>query len=333
VLLAGDVGGTKTALGIFSAGSGPVEALVRDRFRSADYPSLIAMVREFQAHTDLTVTSACFAVAGPVLGGRAKITNLPWLLDARQLAAEIGVETVVLLNDLEASAIAVTSLEADDRHTLSAGEPMPGGSIAVIAPGTGLGEAFLTWDGSRYHAFPSEGGHADFAPASELEAGLLARLMPRHGHVSVERVCSGPGLLNIYEYLRDIGHAAESAEVARNLAAAGADRPAVIGDAAMQRRDPDPLSRAAVELFVSILGAESGNLALKVLSTGGLYVAGGIPMRLLPALDDGRFMRAFVDKGRMREVMVRIPVHVVLRRTALRGAAMRGLEIARTPTR
>jgi glucokinase len=294
------------------------------QFASASYPSLVPMVKEFLARVDLRIASASFAVAGPVLGGRALITNLSWLLDERELTAQLGVGPVSLFNDVEASAVAVTSLQPDDLHTLNAGEPEPGGSIAVIAPGTGLGQAYLTWDGSKYRPFPSEGGHADFAPPSELAAGLLSHLRTRYGHVSVERVCSGPGLLNIYEYLRDIGHAPESIQLT------GDDKPAIIGEAAVRHPDPDPLSRAAVELFVTILGAEAGNLALKVLSTGGVYMAGGIPMRLLPALEGGHFMRAFVDKGRLREMMARIPVYVTQHRTALRGAAMRGLELAAT---
>jgi glucokinase len=202
--------------------------------------------------------------------------------------------------------------------------------LAVIAPGTGLGEAFLTWDGIRYRPFPSEGGHADFAPTTELQAGLLVHLLRRFGHVSVERVCSGPGLFNIYEYLRESGHAPESAEVARGLAAAE-ERPRIIGEAALRRPAPDPLSRAALEMFVAILGTEAGNLALKVLSTGGVYLAGGIPPRILPALGDGRFMRAFVAKGRLGEVLARVPVYVVALRAALLGAALRGLEIAASP--
>ena len=333
MLLAGDVGGTKTALGIFSAERGAAEPLVREQFASRDYPSLAPMVKEFLVRAGRPVARASFAVAGPVSGGRATLTNLSWVLDERELAAQLDVGPVALLNDVMATAIAVIDLGPGDHHTMNAGEPQPGGSMAVIAPGTGLGEAFLTWDGARYHAFPSEGGHSDFAPASELEAGLLAWLRTRYGHVSVERVCSGPGLLNIYEYLRDIEHAPESHAVRRHLNAPGADEPAVIGQSALAQPDPDPLSRTAVELFASILGAEAGNLALKTLSTGGIHVAGGIPMRLLPALDDGRFMRAFADKGRLRDLMLRIPVHVTLHRTALRGAAMHALQRASESTR
>ncbi|MEP7177192.1 MAG: glucokinase [Gemmatimonadales bacterium] len=331
LLLAGDIGGTKTALGIFSSARGPREPVVEAEFPSAKYASLAELVREFLAKAGVTVQYACFDVAGPVLAGRARITNLPWVLAEDELAAELRLRSVLLLNDLEAAALATSVLEPDDLHTLNAGEPLAGGALAVIAPGTGLGEAFLTWDGTRHRAFPSEGGHADFAPTDELQAALHAHLMQRFGHVSVERVCSGPGLLNIYQYLRESGHAPESAVVARRLAA-GEDGPPIIGEAAERRPDPDPLSRAAVQLFVSILGAEAGNLALKVLSTGGVYLAGGIPARMIAALGEGRFMRAFVAKGRLGDMLARMPVHVVLRRAALLGAALRGLERAAAPT-
>jgi glucokinase len=329
LLLAGDIGGTKTVLGVFSAEHGPRAPLAQSEFPSAKYPSLVAMVREFLAGTGLTVERASFAVAGPVIAGSSKGTNLSWYLDETELATELELQSVHLLNDLEAIGDAVPSLEESDLHTLNPGEPVVGAARAVIAPGTGLGEAFLIWDGSRYRAFPSEGGHAAFAPTSDLEAGLLAYLRERFEHVSVERVCSGPGLLNIYRYLRDSGHAAESAELARALPAVEYG-PSLISAAAL-RADSDPLSRAALELFVSILGAEAGNLALKVLSLGGVYLAGGIPPRILPALTDGRFLRAFTAKGRMGELLARVPVSVVALRAAILGAAIRGLELAATP--
>jgi len=311
---------------VYSAERGPRAPLLQAELPSARYASLGVMVREFLAGSDLAIERATFAVAGPVIAGSSKVTNLPWLLVEPDLTAELQLRSVHLLNDLEAIAGAMLVLEPPDLHSLNAGEPVAGGALAVIAPGTGLGEAFLIWDGTRYRAFPSEGGHADFAPTTELQAGLLVHLLRRFGHVSVERVCSGPGLLNIYQYLRDSGYASESDELARGLASA-ADGPHVIGQAA-QRPDPDPLSRAAVELLVSILGAEAGNLALKVLSTGGLYLAGGIPQRILPILEDGRFMRPFVAKGRLGEMLARVPVHVVTLRAALLGAALSGLEIA-----
>ncbi|HEV8455503.1 MAG TPA: glucokinase [Gemmatimonadales bacterium] len=327
LLLAGDIGGTKTALAVYSAERGPRAPLLEAEFPSAKYASLGVMVREVLAGADLPIEQACFAVAGPVIAGRSKFSNLPWLLAEDELAAELQLRSVHLLNDLEAIALAMSVVRPGDLHPLNVGEPLAGGALAVIAPGTGLGEAFLTWDGTRYRAFPSEGGHADFAPTTELQAGLLVHLLRRFDHVSVERVCSGPGLVNIYQYLRESGYAPESAELARGLAA-GEDGPRLIGEAALRRPDPDPLSRAAIELFVSILGAEAGNLALKVLGTGGVYLAGGIPKRILPALGEGRFMRAFVAKGRLGEVLARVPVHVVTLRAALLGAALRGLELA-----
>jgi glucokinase len=258
-----------------------------------------------------------------VIAGSSRVTNLSWDLSETELAAELKLESVGLLNDLEAIGEAVPSLELSDLHSLNAGQPVAGGARAVIAPGTGLGQAFLIYDGARYRAFPSEGGHASFAPQNELEAGLLAYLKRRFEHVSVERVCSGPGLLNIYQYLRDFSYAPESPEMGRALAAAGY-APALIGGAGL-RPDPDPLSHAALTLFVSILGAEAGNLALKVLSLGGVYLAGGIPPRILPALRDGRFMSAFTAKGRMGELLGRMPVSVVALEAALLGAALRGL--------
>jgi glucokinase len=324
LLLAGDIGGTKTALAVYSAERGPRAPLAECEFPSAKYASLAVMVREFLTGTGLTVDGASFAVAGPVIAGSSKVTNLSWDLNETELEAELDLESVALLNDLEAIGDSVPSLESSDLQSLNAGQPVAGGAIAVIAPGTGLGEAFLIYDGNRYRAFPSEGGHADFAPRDELEAGLLTYLRRRFDHVSVERVCSGPGLLSIYQYLRDFSYAPESPEMGRALAAAKY-APPLIGGAAL-RPDPDPLSHAALELFVSILGAEAGNLALKVLSLGGVYLAGGIPPRIFPALQSGRFLHAFTAKGRMGELLARVPVSVVALEAALLGAALRGLE-------
>jgi glucokinase len=327
LLLAGDIGGTKTELAIFSLENGARKPLAYAQFPSREFPTFDAVVREFLRTTDLPVRRGCIAVAGPVIAGTAKIVNLPWRVDAANLASAFRLESVALINDLQAVAIAVPALTADDLHPLNVGTPMAGGTIAVIAPGTGLGQAFLTWDGSRYRAYPSEGGHASFAPATEREAGLLAHLTQRFGHVSVERVCSGPGVANIYDYLRDSGQGVESAEMQASLAASK-DRPPVIIEAALRAPNPDALSAAAVDHFVSILGAEAGNLALKLLATGGVYVAGGVPPRILPALEPGRFMQAFAAKGRLGELLAQIPVYVVLRHAALLGAATHGLELA-----
>jgi glucokinase len=331
LLLAGDIGGTKTALGLYSADRGSRAPLLQSEYPSAKYASLGAVVREFLATTDLKADRACFAVAGPAIAGSIQVTNLPWHLRESELAAELELRSVHLVNDLEAIADAMTILDARELHQLNPGEPVHGAAKAVIAPGTGLGEAFLVWDGVRYHSFPSEGGHADFAPTTEQQAGLLLFLLRRCDHVSVERVCSGPGLVNIYRYLRESG-CAESADLSRAIAENRRDGPRLISDAAL-RPNPDPLSRSALQLFVSILGAEAGNLALKVWSIGGVYLAGGIPQRNLPALEDGRFMSAFTAKGRMGDLLSRVPVYVVALQAALLGAAHVGLGLAAaTPT-
>jgi glucokinase len=328
LILAGDIGGTKTFLAVYSPEQGARAPLAQCELPSAKYPSLRTMVEEFLTGTGFTVERASFAVAGPVIAGSSRLTNLSWDLDEASLRTELRLDSVHLLNDLEAIGEAVAILKSHDLSPLSRGEPVAGAPRAVIAPGTGLGEAFLIYDGARYRAFPSEGGHASFAPRTELEDGLLAYLRRKFDHVSVERVCSGPGLLNIYQYLRDLSHAPESPEMGRALAAAEY-APALIGGAAL-RANPDPLSRAALELMVSILGSEAGNLALKVLSLGGVYLAGGIPPRILPALGDGRFLRSFIAKGRMDPILSRVPVHVVALDAALLGAAVRGLELSGT---
>jgi glucokinase len=326
MLLAGDIGGTKTSLALFAPEQGPLSPLVEQTFASAHHTSLGAVVRAFLSQTDLRPLRACFGVAGPVVGGRAEVTNLPWEIDEAQLAHEIGLERVYLLNDLESIANAVPLLEPADLHTLNAQDPTPGGAIAVIAPGTGLGEAFLTWDGARYEAHASEGGHASFAPSSELEQGLLRYLRGIYGHVSCERVCSGMGIPNIYAYLKTSDYADEPDWFASALATAHDPTPVIINNALDPKRQC-PLCRATLETFVSILGAEAGNLALKTLATGGVYLGGGIPPRILSALAGGSFMTSFLDKGRFADLMRRIPVHVILNpQAALLGAARFGLD-------
>jgi glucokinase len=328
MLLAGDIGGTKTNLAVFSAETGLRAPLAEATFPSADYPSLEALVREFLDQVDLKVDRASFGVAGPVAAGRAEITNLPWVMDGTQLQEVLNLSSVRLLNDLAAIAHAVPFLEPDDLHTLNVGQPVPAGTMAVIAPGTGLGEAFLTWGGSRYRPHASEGGHTDFAPTNPLEVELLRYLQDRFGHVSCERVCSGRGLPNIYTYLKDSGYADEPAWLAEQLAAADDPTPVIV-NTALDEEKPCELCVATLSTFVSILGAEAGNLALKVLASGGVYLGGGIPPRILPALEQGRFMEAFQRKGRMSDLLARMPVHVILNpKVALLGAACHGLELS-----
>jgi len=328
MLLAGDIGGTKTNLAVFSPEAGWRAPLVEKTFPSSQYPSLEAIVHEFLAQEQFSIDRASFGVAGPVVGGQATITNLPWKLDEQQLQAALDIPSVHLLNDLDAIAHAVPFLGPDDLHALNVGQPVAGGAIAVIAPGTGLGEAFLTWDGSRYRAHTSEGGHADFAPTNSFEIGLLLYVQERFRHVSFERVCSGKGLPNIYAYLKESGYAEEPQWLAEQLAAAN-DRVPVIVNAALKsgKNAPADLCVATLNAFVSILGAEAGNLALKVLATGGVYLGGGIPPRVLSYLEDERFLQAFRQKGRFTDMLTRVPLHVILNaNVALLGAACHGFE-------
>jgi glucokinase len=326
MLLAGDVGGTKTDLGIFSIEGGPHAPITLTQVHSADYPSLQALVTDFLAKTKIPVERACFDVAGPVIDGRVKITNLPWLMDEASLAKDLNLKSVHLMNDLEAVARAVPILRPIDVATLNGGQPVPKGAIAVIAPGTGLGESFLTWDGSKYVSHSSEGGHADFAPTDERQIGLLKYMLERFNHVSVEHVCSGIGIPHIYEYLRDIEQVPEKPEIAQSIASAK-DRAAAITNSAFDDNDPSELCRVTVDTFVSILASEAANMALKVMATGGIYLAGGIPLHIPRAVEEAGFMNSFKRKGRFSQLMEHIPVHVILNRAALVGSAAYGLEI------
>ena len=327
MLLAGDIGGTKTNLAIFSPEAGARAPLVQRTFSSAQYPSLEELAGEFLSQVSLPVDRASFGVAGPVIDGTAKITNLPWQIDETQLGDALHLASVSLLNDLEAIAYSIPHLQPADLHTLYAGQSTPNGTLAIVAPGTGLGEAFLVWDGTHYLVRPSEGGHCDFAPTDELQIGLLRYLLSRQGHVSYERVCSGTGLPNIYAYLKDTGYAGEPAWLTEQLAAAGDPTPVIV-DAALERADDCTLCSATLDLFVSILGAEAGNMALKVLATGGVYLGGGIPPRILPVLQGERFLEAFRGKGRFAHPLAYVPVHVILNpEVGLFGAASHGLSL------
>ena len=326
MILAGDVGGTKTNLAIFSSERGPREPLVERSLPSGEYPSLEALIHKFLSQTDHSVQSAALGVAGPVVQGQATITNLPWVIEEESLEEEFDLSPVRLLNDLVAVANAVPFLEADDVHVLNEGQPVQGGAIAVIAPGTGLGEAFLTWDGARYQAHPSEGGHVDFGPTDELESGLLEYMRGRFDHISYERVCSGLGIPNIYDYLKERGVAGEPDWLAQRLSRVD-DRTPVIAQAAMDAERTCKLCVATMDMFLRILGAETGNLALKVLATGGIFLGGGIPPRILSALEKPIFLESFLDKGRFSDLLSRMPIKVILNpKAALLGAACYGLE-------
>jgi glucokinase len=321
MILAGDIGGTKTNVALFSREGGPHAPLAEASFPSARYPSLEAIVREFLAAHPATLEVACFGVAGPVVERRAEITNLPWVLDADAMSVDLGIPTVYLINDLKAVAQAVPYLDLDDVATINHGDPVAGGAIAVIAPGTGLGEAFLTYDRGRYLAHPSEGGHSSFAPATPTEAALLSYLLEQHNHVSYERVCSGLGIPNIYAYFRDRVFEGETPAIGARLAAAPDPTPVIVGGA-LDPAERCPVCAATLDCFLGIFGSETGNLALKVLATGGVYLGGGIPPRLIPELRGERFLAGMRNKGRFRELMEQVPVHVILNpKTGLYGSA------------
>jgi len=326
LLLVGDVGGTKTDLAIVSAREGPRRPLAQKRYASQDYDGLEEVVRAFLAGVGLQVGAACFDVAGPVAGGRSELTNLPWRLREPDLARALGMRRVWLINDLVATAAAIPLLSPDQLVVVQAGEPLLGGAIAVLAPGTGLGEAFLTFDGARYRPQPSEGGHSAFAPASDLELELLRHLWQRFDHVSVERVASGIGIPNVYEFLRDARGVPESVGLAGPLARSD-DRTRLIVEAATDAASPDPLAKATVELFLHVLGTEAANLALKVLATGGIYLAGGIAQRLHDSLPTSGFLHALRSSGRFRSTLERVPIAIVKGDVALVGVASEGLRL------
>jgi glucokinase len=328
MLLAGDIGGTKTHLAVFAHDKGPRQAVADAVFPSGHYPNLETIVQEFLSQVNLPIERAVFGVAGPVVGAQATITNLPWVIRVARLQEVLNLQAVDLLNDLQAIAYAVPFLQPEDVHTLNDGDPVACGPIAIIAPGTGLGEAYLTWDGQHYRAHASEGGHTDFGPTDALELGLLRYMLRSYDHVSYEKVCSGLGIGNLYAYLKDSGYAPEPPWLAQQLQVAK-DRTPVIVQAGLQHdQQPCELAYATLSLFVSILGAEAGNLALKLMSTGGVYLGGGIPRRILPWLEHKQFMQAFLNKGRFSTVLIRIPVHVILHsNSALLGVACFGLDL------
>ncbi|MHB1566017.1 MAG: glucokinase [Acidiferrobacter sp.] len=334
LLLVGDIGGTKTDLRIISTDTGARVAVAQARLKSTDYANLEDLLRAFLATTGLAVRHACLDVAGPVVDGCAHLTNLPWKVDRAALRAKLGFDTVSILNDLAAIAYAIPTLTPADLVTLNTGIVSATGTKAIIAPGTGLGEAFLVWNGQRYQPYPSEGGHTDFAPPTEALQGLLPYLRQRVDHISYELVCSGIGIPTLYEFFRDSGCAPESSAFAAELATAP-DRTPLIITRALDLRSPCPLCTATLDAFLSILAAETGNLALKVFALGGVYLAGGIPPRLQSILGDGRFVANFCRKGRFADLLGHIPLLLVTNPdVALLGAAVYGLaqeDLAQTP--
>lgn len=318
MILAGDVGGTKTNLTLFRRKDGTrLERGDVRSFPSGKYPSLESILERFLAGRN-DVDLACVGVAGPVRSGRSRLTNLPWTADEESIRRACGARRGFLINDLQATAFAAPFLDPDHIAVLQAGKAEPGGPVAVLAAGTGLGVAFLVRSGLGYLPFPSEGGHADFAPRDEREVKLLEALRPRFGRVSVERVVSGPGLHALYRFLREVEGIPETPEVDARLSAG--DPPRVIAAEGLSGRSA--ACREALRFFAALYGAVAGNLALQFFATGGVVLGGGIAPGILPALSEGTFLEAFLDKGRFREFLSEVPVKVILDdRAALLGAA------------
>ena len=324
--LAADVGGTKTLLGLFTQQGDPHQPVETRSIPTHDHGSLEELVGEFLG--DRRVSAATFAVAGAVIEGVVRGSNLPWVVTQGSLA-ELLAAPVALINDLEAIAGAVPYLLPEELVTLAAGIPDTHGAIGVIAPGTGLGQAMLFRVGDRHHPMPSEAGHIDFAPSDELEDEYLGFLRSRFGHVSLERACSGVGFQLLAQFLRESRRAHPSAQVAAALDTVE-DATPIIVDAGLAASCP--LATLALETFVSMLGAAAGNLALQIVATGGIYLGGGIPPRILPALRHPRFLDAFRNKGRFAQLLERIPVHVIATpASGLYGAARHALVAGNRP--
>ena len=318
MILAGDIGGTNARLAFFDVQDGHFRLVSSSVFPCCEYAGLDQIVSKFVDTSKLHPDAACFGVPGPVRNGRVETSNLPWIIESKRLADELNLKQAVLINDLEANAWGIAALDPSDVVALNKGKGDPVGNQAVISAGTGLGEAGMYWDGSQHRIFATEGGHCDFAPRDSLEIDLFRYLSGRYGHVSYERVVSGPGLVNVFHFLRDSGHGTEpqwlTDEMAHGDPAAAISRAALAGKCA--------LCEKAIDLFVSVFAAEAGNLALKVMATGGVYLGGGIAPKMLTKLSGPLFMHSFVGKGRMQPLLETMPVKVITNdKTALMGAA------------
>ncbi len=320
MILAGDVGGTKVDLALYSFEHGRLVYVRDERFPAQQFTGLQEIVLRFLAeNSNPEITAACFGVPGPVRGGRLKLTNLPWVLDSRELSAGLNIRHLFLINDLEANGYGIAELTPDQIVTLNEGDPSAVGNRAIVSAGTGLGEGVLVWNGKTHVPMASEGGHCDFAARNPLDMELLSWLMKKfNGRVSFERVVSGPGLTNIYMFLRD-GKRMEEPEWLRQRMETE-DPNAVIGEVGEEGKNE--LCAKALEVFAAAYGAEAGNMVLKVLAIGGMYLGGGIAPKMLKTMRGGAFMRAFTDKGRLSELLIHTPVHIILEsRAALIGAA------------
>ncbi|WP_020589752.1 glucokinase [Desulfobacter curvatus] len=325
MMLAGDIGGTKTILAVYADRTNvPANPVHEARFKSADYQSFETIVQEFLDQTGFNPQAACFGVAGPVKDRHSRITNLPWEINAGKIEQACGIPKVFLINDLEAIAVSVPHLNKDNFFTLNPGEPDPKGNRAVIAPGTGLGIAFLIWTGAGYRAFASEGGHTAFSPQDSQELKLLEFLTRRYGHVSFERVCSGSQLPNLYGYFLEKNVFTEPTWLREKLDAAADKTPVIVETALEHKAD---ICEATLDVFVRTLGTIIGNMAVTLLPTGGIYLGGGIPPRILKRLARPDFLGRIADKGRFFSLCASMPIHVILDpQAALYGAAWYGFE-------
>jgi glucokinase len=309
MILVGDIGGTRTRLAAFQTEGSRLECVVQKSYPSQEHEGLPEILPDFVRGQGIPVHSACFAVAGPVRNGRSKISNLPWTIDSRELATQLRLDKVGLLNDLESYAYGIDALESKDFTTLSEGSEETEGNRAVISAKTGLGMAGLFWDGFRHHPFACEGGHADFAPRNEVEMDLLSYLQKKHGRISYERILSGPGIRNIYEFLRDTKVAEEPAWLKDEIAASH-DVSATIAGAATGGKAQ--ICEKTMEIFVNVFGAETGNCALRYMTTGGIFIAGIIAVKNVERMKAPSFMQALLDKGRMGTLLREMPVKVIL---------------------
>ncbi|MFZ0211313.1 MAG: glucokinase [Candidatus Acidiferrales bacterium] len=321
MILAGDVGGTNTRLAFFEQRDGQLVTIAEHIYPSRGHASLEEIVADFIAKQKLKADAGAIGIAGPIRDGVCRATNLPWVVDLRALIQRSGIPSLALINDLEANAHGIATLTPVDFEILQQGVPGARGNAAVISPGTGLGEAGLYWDGTQHWPVASEGGHSSFAPRNELQDELLVHLRAQFGgHVSWERAVCGPGLFNLYKFLRDTGRGEEPAWLAQQIKVE--DPSPVISQAALGGKSA--LCEKALDLFVGLLASEAGNMALKVLATGGVYIGGGIAPKILPKLKTPEFLAAFADKGRLGSTLAAMPIRVILNdRTALRGAARR----------
>ncbi len=318
MILAGDIGGTHTRLAFLEGTADRLQPVQIEIFPSPQFSGLAEIARKFLGAHPKAVDAGCFGLPGAVVNGRVETTNLPWVVDSRQMSSDLGIPSITLINDLFANAHGIALLEESDFVVLNPGVANPTANRALISAGTGLGEAGLYADGrGDYHPFPSEGGHCDFAPRTDLEMDLLRYLLGRFEHVSYERVLSGPGLHNIYQFLRETGRGEEPAWLAEQIVQG--DPSAAISKSALE--GTSAISVQAMDIFVSIYGAEAGNLGLKMLATGGMYVGGGIAPKIIRKLSSSAFMKAFTAKGRSGALLKDVPVRVITNdKTALLGA-------------